>query len=189
MGEIKKKMDDVFKGLGIGEGQTSDPTNPMNIAFLKAMQKLRDDIKANLASKGANVSMTLSQSIEVTEPTIENGVIKSTLIMEDYGKFRDKGVSGTGQGLKDGESMRETQSPFKFKTSRPSLKHVLGSGGGNSLRDWANVKGLNPWAVATQTKKLGIKGNKFYSEITTPERWRQFAQSIEKALADGNNSN
>ena len=188
-------MDDVFKGLGIGEGQTSDPTNPMNIAFKKEMEKLRDEIKDNLKSKGSVAPSALLESVHITPPITENGVTKSSLIMVDYAKYRDKGVSGHGQNMgDDSKPMKETASPFKFKDNGLGIPVMGGSGatGGVGLMAWAQKVGLPreaAWGLSHSIKQRGIKGNKFYSEITTPERWRQFAQSIEKALADGNNSN
>jgi len=191
-----KEIADSLRDLGLSsQDQTVGTGNPITVALSKFMDKLIFDIKDNLAQKGSNVSMTLSQSISKEPIKVEAANISVALVMEDYAKFRDKGVSGTGIGLKDGDTMRETSSKFKFKNNRPSMKHIMGDGDGLGLRDWVNAKGGDmslAYAIGTNNKKLGIKGNKFYSEITTPARWARLARAVEKAIANklnGNNGN
>jgi len=192
-----KRITNLIKDLGVGgTEQTASIDNPINIALSKFADGLIADLKESLQSKGSNVSRVLSQSIRFTPITVQGDVIETTLVMEDYGKFVDKGVSGTGIDLKDGDAMRETSSIFKFKFNRPSRKHIFGTDG-NGLRDWVNAKGGDmslAYAIGTQNKKLGIKGNKFFSDVFTPEKKAAFIKEIEKQIAkklklNGNSGN
>lgn len=72
--------------------------------------------KSNLSKNDKNVDKKLYNSLE-KEIEVGANSFRLAFSMEDYGKFQDKGVSGTE---------RKFNTPFSYKTKRPPLKPIEG---------------------------------------------------------------
>ena len=70
--------------------------------------------RSNLSKGGKNVNKTLYNSLD---KQIEVGAnsFRLSFLMENYGEFQDKGVSGT---------QRKYNTPFSYKSKRPPLKPI-----------------------------------------------------------------
>ena len=71
--------------------------------------------RSNLTKGGKNVDKKLYNSLD---KQIEVGAnsFRLAFLMEDYGTYQDKGVSGT---------QRKYDTPFSYKSKRPPLKPIL----------------------------------------------------------------
>ena len=69
----------------------------------------------NLTNKGKNVDKKLYNSLD-KEIEVGANSFRLTFLMENYGEFQDKGVSGT---------KRKYNTPFSYKSKRPPLKPIL----------------------------------------------------------------
>lgn len=115
-----------------------------------------DESKKNLSSGGVNASGDLSRSID-SFVKINDNSIDVDILMNEYGKFIDRGV----KGIKSGRSL----SGFAYKNKKPPVRF---------LQTWLKQKtgkfrqrNQRSIAFAIQNKifKEGIKPTKF---LTTP---------------------
>ena len=100
-------------------------------------------------------------------------MVVAELYMQDYYKFMDKGVRGIGGQRKSGKRKGEPwrikapNSPFQFKRG-PKVSHI---------KEWANSKGLNEFAVRTTIAFEGLKPRYFYTDCVdesfTGELWNK----------------
>lgn len=86
--------------------------------------------------------------------------------MEDYGQFQDQGVKGAGGTRKTTSAFnrrnnkgkiwkqKAPNSPFQFKNKKPPI---------SAFKQWAESKGLNPYAVRESVFRQGIPATKFFS--------------------------
>lgn len=144
---------------------------------------LQESLRRNLASKVKGFSSKqLEQSI-VFDINISGGGYRFELKLADYYKYLDKGVQGkSGQRKSDSKftgekagSMFQNKAPgseFSFKTKRPPIE---------PLRLFANVAGLNVYALRESIFQKGIAPNHFYSEIVTPDLINDLINDISKA--------
>ncbi len=79
--------------------------------------------RAMLSKKGKNVSSKLFKSLDGDVKVSKNSLSLS-FVMEDYGIFQDKGVSGT---------KKKYNTPYSYTTKRPPAK---------SLEDWISKRGF-----------------------------------------------
>ena len=79
--------------------------------------------RAMLSKKGKNVSSKLFKSLDGDVKVSKNSLSLS-FVMEDYGIFQDKGVSGT---------KKKYDTPYSYTTKRPPAK---------SLEDWISKRGF-----------------------------------------------
>jgi len=89
-----------------------------------------------------------------------------SISMEDYGKYIDKGVRGSGGVRKTTSKFKSTNnkgklwkikakdSPFKYRDIKPSVKHFEG---------WSKRKGINPYAVREAVYHQGIATTEFFT--------------------------
>lgn len=70
--------------------------------------------RSNLTKGGKNVDKKLYNSID-KEIEVGANSFRLAFLMEDYGTFQDKGVSGT---------QKKYNTPFSFKSKRPPLKPI-----------------------------------------------------------------
>lgn len=80
--------------------------------------------KKILVKKNKNASKALSNSLDYSVKVTKNG-FSSSLSMEDYGEFVDKGVKGAGGTKADGSKWklkRVVKSPYKYTNKRPPTK-------------------------------------------------------------------
>lgn len=70
--------------------------------------------KSNLTRQGKNVNKKLYNSLD-KEIEVGANSFRLAFLMEDYGAYQDKGVSGTE---------KKYNTPFSYKTKRPPLKPI-----------------------------------------------------------------
>jgi hypothetical protein len=71
--------------------------------------------RSNLTNKGKNVDKKLYNSLD-SEIEVGANSFRLAFLMENYGEFQNKGVSGT---------KRKYDTPFSYKSKRPPLKPIL----------------------------------------------------------------
>ena len=80
------------------------------------VKQSRSNLSRGVKGRSRNVSKKLYSSIKYD--ILEYGkYIIMNFLMEDYGSFVDKGVSGT---------KRKYATPFSYKSKKPPLKNILG---------------------------------------------------------------
>ena len=77
--------------------------------------------RSNLTKQGKNVDKKLYNSLD-KEIEVGANSFRMAFLMEDYGTFQDKGVSGT---------QKKYDTPFSYKSKRPPLKPI---------QDWVTKK-------------------------------------------------
>ena len=70
--------------------------------------------RSNLTNKGKNVDKKLYNSLD-SEIEVGANSFRLAFLMENYGEFQDKGVSGT---------KRKYNTPFSYSSKRPPLKPI-----------------------------------------------------------------
>jgi hypothetical protein len=70
--------------------------------------------RSNLSKQGKNVDKKLYNSLD-KEIEVGANSFRLAFLMENYGEFQDKGVSGT---------QRKYDTPFSYKSKRPPLKPI-----------------------------------------------------------------
>jgi|694.fasta_scaffold115843_4 hypothetical protein len=92
--------------------------------------------------------------------------------MAPYGQFVDKGVKGVNSNY---AANKDTTFSFKSLNSRFGIAfHV---------KKWANAKGLNEYAVATNLAKKGIEARKFFDTVIE-SRVGILGEYITRGIAD-----
>ena len=124
--------------------------------------------RSNLSKLKKNHTRKLYDSITGEIKVMPNS-LRLYFDMEDYGFYQDQGVMGAG-GVRSTTSkfnrsnnkgkmwkQKGKGSPFSFKIgNKPSVKHFT---------QWANSKGLSPFAVRESVFRQGISRSLFF---TTP---------------------
>jgi hypothetical protein len=118
--------------------------------------------RSNLTKSGKNVSKELYNSLGY-DLNVSKNSFSLSILMEDYGVFQDKGVSGTE---------KKYNTPFKYTNKRPKFASAFSNWvvrkGLKGTRDakgrFVSRKGLM-FAVANSIFKKGIKPSMFF---TTP---------------------
>jgi hypothetical protein len=117
--------------------------------------------RSNLTKSDKNVSKELYNSL-VYDLNVSKNSFSLSILMEDYGVFQDKGVSGTE---------KKYNTPFKYTNKRPpasAFSNWVVRKGLKGTRDakgrFVSRKGLM-FAVANSIFKKGIKPSMFF---TTP---------------------
>ena len=164
--------DSLLTGTGQGASPIEATLDQWNNETIELLQKSLDE----RASSGT--SMQLRQSIvPQTIKRTETG-LSLEIKMEDYYKFIDEGVQGVGGENKSTGGVFQNvapNSPFSYKDGvKPSYKH---------FEQWANVKGLNPFAVRESVFRKGITPNYFYTDVMTDERINILVERLEVAGA------
>jgi len=113
------------------------------------MDSLIADIERNLQPNMDTAN--LSQSFE-PEVFFSGNSFFFRLLAADYYDYLNKGVSGARQA--------RTGTPYSFTTKKPPVN--VSNVDGRSLRQWAQRKGLNEWAVRESIFQKGIKGTGYF---------------------------
>jgi len=135
-------------------------TKNINKVLRDFWRKVIRESKSNLNSGGINSSKKLYKSLAFST-VVEKEFIGSTFVMEDYGLYRDKGVSGTVRKF--------ANSPYSYTTKKPPASAFSG---------WSVRAGLAPrtssgafasrkslqFALANHIFKMGIKPTLFFTE-------------------------
>ena len=136
-----------------------------------ALEQFRDYVikqaKSNLTRMHKKSSSKLYNSIKGEVKEMPNS-IRLGFDMEEYGFFQDKGVRGVGGVRSTTSKFQRTNnkgkmwkqkgknSPFSFKANnKPSVKHFT---------QWANSKGLSPYAVRESVWRQGIAPSLFFTK-------------------------
>ncbi len=120
--------------------------------------KLRKSLEENTSS---NTTRDLWQSIQFKVSFKSLGVYNFKLSMEDYGDFINHGVEGVGGRRKDGSTYRKHRTDGVFSYKSGGFPPPVNS----SLKQWAYVKGINPFALSKSIFHKGIKANHFFSDV------------------------
>lgn len=134
------------------------------------LNKFRDYViqqaRTNLTKGGKNSSSKLYNSLGGTVKANPNS-FEMEFYMEEYGVFQDEGVRGAGGVRKSTSKFNRSnnkgkmwkqnggQSPYSFKTKKPPI---------SSIKDWAQKKGLNPFALQNVIFHQGIKPSLFFTK-------------------------
>ena len=124
--------------------------------------------RSNLSKLKKNHTRKLYDSIKGEIKVMPNS-LRLYFDMEEYGFYQDQGVMGAGGVRSTTSKFKKTDnkgkmwkqkgkgSPFSFKIgNKPSVKHFT---------QWANSKGLSPFAVRESVFRQGISRSLFF---TTP---------------------
>jgi hypothetical protein len=126
--------------------------------------------RTQLTKKKKNASKKLYESISYDLKVSKNS-FQLDFLMEDYGKFIDKGVHGVGGTKADGSKWKKkkvTGSKFRYKSKRPPTKAFNG---------WVIKKGIAPrssggqftarkgllFAIAESVFRTGLETTKFFT--------------------------
>jgi len=137
----------------------------LNSVLTKFAKFVIQQSRSNLTKGKHNFDRTLYNSLNYQLSVGENSF---TLIfdMEDYGMLQDQGVKGAGGTRKSTSAFnrrdnkgkiwkqKAPNSPFKFKDKKPPV---------SAFKQWAESKGLNPYAVRESVYRQGIPATKFFS--------------------------
>jgi hypothetical protein len=130
-------------------------------ALNKFAKYVIQESKSNLSKSNKNVSKELYNSLGY-DLNVSKNSFSLSILMEDYGVFQDKGVSGTE---------KKYNTPFKYTNKRPpasAFSNWVVRKGLKGTRDakgrFVSRKGLM-FAVANSIFKKGIKPSMFF---TTP---------------------
>jgi len=127
-------------------------------------QDLRDELINSLSKHGITSDSNLAQSINYSVSITPDGGYRFQLSYDKYGDFLDEGVQGAGGQKADGTSWRNkgAGAPNSFKSKRPRLR---GKDATESLEVWANIRGINKWAVQESIYRQGIKPRHWFSDV------------------------
>ena len=166
--EFKERLGD----LGLDPSQTQSD-NPISKTLEDFLNTLVSDMRQKLDDKGKTDSGALRQEITVTPIRVEGATWSVEITMPDYAKFVDQGVQGTTNSI-------NSTSPFRFKFSKPSKKHI------KAMSNWWRGKGISSlshqYALTTILKKRGTRPTNFITDVATLDKWQQLARNIEKAV-------
>jgi hypothetical protein len=116
--------------------------------------------RSNLSKSGKNVSKELYNSLDY-DLNVSKNSFSLSILMEDYGVFQDKGVSGTE---------KKYNTPFKYTNKRPpasAFSNWVVRKGLKGTRDakgrFVSRKGLM-FAIANSVFKKGIKPSLFFTK-------------------------
>lgn len=138
--------------------------------------KLQDDLRVSLQSKVKGfTSKKLEQSIQFQIDTVGDN-IRFRLFMENYGDFINMGVKGIGGKDSHGNYYNNVapKSIYAFKDKAPPV---------DELRQWAQVVGINPYAVSQSIYRKGLKPNYFYDEVVDENLINELIDKLQKVGA------
>ncbi len=163
--------DSLLTSTGQGVNPFEATLDQWNNETIERLQKSLDE-KASTGTSQALRQSIVPQAIKITD----NG-LSVEIVMEDYYKYIDQGVQGVGGEKKGGGIFEQVapNSPFSYKEgAKPSARH---------FEQWAQVKGLNPFAVRESVFRKGIRPNHFYSDVMTEEWINELSSRLEKVGA------
>ena len=126
--------------------------------------------KSELKKKDKNASKNLSNSLDYKLKVSKNS-FELSFLMEDYGKFIDKGVKGIGGTKADGtkwKKKRVTNNDFKYKSKRPPASAFSawtvkrGIAPRNEKGQFTTRKGLQ-FAIANSVYHTGLETTHFFT--------------------------
>jgi len=127
--------------------------------------------KKELVKKGKNASSKLSKSLDYKLKVSKNS-FQLDFLMEDYGKFIDKGVKGVGGRKADGSTWKKkrvTNNEYKYTNRKPPIKAFngwtikRGIAPRNNKGQFTTRKGLL-YAIATSVYHTGLETTNFFTK-------------------------
>jgi len=178
----------IYDTLGISRSElkTTDPSNDVNQVLQDWANDLIKELRTSLQTEvSSGTSKALEQSMKIVPP--KGDTIEVAISMLDYYDYTNKGVEGIGGNDK---GKHPTFGQYRFNDAPIKID--------NSLRQWANVKGLSEYALAYSIAQRGIEGKQWFDKVVTQEAisdlslrvakvlGRQAAIGISKTLESGN---
>lgn len=141
----------------------------------KALDKFGSDVvsgsKKQLQQQDKNASKELSNSLGYNVKVSKNS-FQLDFVMEDYGKFIDKGVKGVGGTKADGsqwKKKRVTNNLYKYKSKRPPTR---------VFNSWVIRRGIAPrnkkgqfttrksllFAISESVYRTGLETTNFFTK-------------------------
>lgn len=144
----------------------------MSLELINHLKSIKDQwgqntVKAiinKIDREGLQFNGTLRRSISYEQDKSLDGDISFN--MADYGTFLDKGVNGTEQNV---------GSTYNYKGNYKAMAV--------HLKQWADSKGLNNYAVAHSIQKKGLKPRRFFDDIIT-KRVGDLGEEITEGMKD-----
>ena len=160
---------------GTPSGIVDNPRNigvVMNNLAIRVTREVTEQINnENLIDTG-----NLIQSIEMPVKIFGTSFV-ATLFMADYYDFINQGVTGAID--------KSISSDYSFKKGGKKPPVNISNVDGRSLRQWAERKGLNPFAVRESIFQKGIRPRPFwdksFKEITTGKIFKQLEKDLRTA--------
>jgi hypothetical protein len=169
--------------LGIFDSELVFQTGEQTVSgFLQGFgNELQDKLRKSLEKRTSNnTTRNLWQSIQFKVEFQSLGVYRFQLFMDDYGDFIDRGVEGVGGSMADGTPWRKHKTDGIFSYKKSGLKPPV-----RSLMQWANTKGLNPYALQQSIFHKGIKASHFFQDVVNDKLLADMKTSLEEVGAKG----
>lgn len=138
--------------------------------------KVQDDLTQSLKNKITTVTPKgLEQSI-VFDIKVLGSEYQFELKMNDYWKFVDKGVQGSGGVKKDGRAWasKNSTSPYRFNDKKPPI---------SELEPWSNAQGINPFIVQQSVFRKGIRATNFFTDVVDENLINDLIKNLEEVGA------
>ena len=152
-----------------------------------------DEARKNLRSRlKTHQESELAQSLQFDSIINNNGTVRVSWSMDDYGYFVDLGVRGTVNRVNTFTN-EEFPSGFQFKNARTPKQMI------NTMRDYISRKGLpitqrknqsplealeqQAWSMAKAIKRKGISGTRFYSDVFNEQKYQELMDTLARELS------
>ena len=165
----------LLEGLGIEESELQQEMDTPSVkdVITDWGNKLIADLQDSLVEEtSTGTSRALFQSIKAT-PEQKGSVLVWTLSMLDYYDYINKGVEGIGG---DPRGKKPTLKQYRFTGAPIKID--------NSLRQWANAKGLSEYALSWSIARRGIEKTEWYDKVVTQERVNKLIEDVAEAGAE-----
>ncbi len=130
--------DGFINSLGSGNVDDLDPRETFSELILLAGEFI-EDAQQNLNNSNRVASGKLSESLQSTEPIMQDGKMVVDVNMLYYGLFINSGVKGTKSG--------RSTAGYSFKYDKPSKKHV------DAIRTWLQLAHLQTRTIKASNYK------------------------------------
>lgn len=135
------------------------PQEIIEDSITKAVNKLIAMLEANAPISGGYLAQSIGPVLPIKKTN--NGWVVE-IVWEDYGSYQDAGVAGTKSGQSLGKQLGYDRD-FKYTNKMPPTN--VSTIGGQSLAQFAEAKGISPFAVARSIMEKGIKATKWASSV------------------------
>lgn len=144
----------AIKGLEALETLGRDIERDLEAATFDSIEDVASRLIALLQQNAPDNSGFLQQSISALPIRKEGDVWVLAIEWEEYGTYQDEGVKGAKSTYPSASN-----SPFSYKTKMPPINSS--TIGGQSLRQFAESKGISPFAVAKSIFNKGLRATKW----------------------------
>ena len=169
-------MGSLYENLGIDRSVLSggQADKDLNDVLLLWANDLIEDLTNSLdVEQSDNTSGALRGSIKPIPS--KSAVIEVGISMLDYWDFINKGVRGIGGDKEDGTAYELKQTFGQYAFDKPAIKVD------DSLRQWANTKGLSVHAIARSIAHKGIEGTQWFDKVFDQAKGNDLIKRVSKA--------